>query len=838
VPQKALDDDRVMSLVERALAAPADQRRACVETSCAGDTELLDEVWDYVQWELRMGGFLSDPLLRLIPPSFEFEPGRLLENRFRVVRRVAQGGMGVVYEAHDEKLERTIALKCARPGFHNRLPPEVRLASEISHPNVCKIFEIHTASTPEGEFDFLTMEFLDGGSLADRLRAGPLPPHEARAVAQQLCAGLAEAHHRKVIHGDLKSGNVIVTTDPGGGVRAVITDFGLAHWQETAERIAHASEVGGTPGYMAPELLNGGRPNVASDIYALGVMLKEIGYGPARVVRRCVDLNPARRYPSAEGVARALAPRTRRRVLAALAAVVLVAVSGAVTYRTATAPKQSVRLAVMPWEASPGLAGVAQTLTRDTAAVVSRIVGNRDTRFTAVRSGASGATHVLHGKLQPDNGRLRLDACVADARSHDDVKCRSGLYEPGEMKYAPTALGGLVTETFRLPALPAKVNAAAQQDYAAGLAFLRRNSTVDKGLPLLERAVAEDPGSPLTHSGLADAQWWKYKISHERVWLDRARESVRQASVRNADLAEVHRIAGFIQTEVGTYEEAVMECQRAKELDLASGEAYFRLAVAYQKGERFDEALAAYRKAVELDPGNYRVLNALGSLFSERANYADAVQYLTKAVEFAPEEPGAHFALGRTYLYLGRLTEAERALRRSLELGETGEALDTLGIALIYQERNEEAITFISRALRRSSGKFLWWINLGDAFRHLSRGAKAKDAYRRGLALAEEDMLRNAKNGYVRACVAYVCVWLNQRRRAELEIAQALQLSPQNSDARWMAVQTYEALGRRDDALALLSGSRTGLLADVNRDPDLAGLRADPRFKQMMTSIR
>src|SRR5947209_9363070 len=110
-------------------------------------------------------------------------PGEILVERLRVVRRIAQGGMGVVYEAYDEKLGRRIALKCARPGHGGRLSPEVRLATEISHPNICKIYEIHTALTPGGPLDFFTMEFLEGHTLAHRLRAGPLGGEEKETIA-------------------------------------------------------------------------------------------------------------------------------------------------------------------------------------------------------------------------------------------------------------------------------------------------------------------------------------------------------------------------------------------------------------------------------------------------------------------------------------------------------------------------------------------------------------------------------------------------------------------------------------------------------------------------------
>jgi tetratricopeptide (TPR) repeat protein len=185
---------------------------------------------------------------------------------------------------------------------------------------------------------------------------------------------------------------------------------------------------------------------------------------------------------------------------------------------------------------------------------------------------------------------------------------------------------------------------------------------------------------------------------------------------------------------------------------------------------------------------------------------------------------------------MGSYADAESQLRRSLALGETGEALNTLGIVLTHQGRDEEASGFIARALEKFPGRFLWWINLGAAYRRLHRLAEAGRANRKALELAEAEMRKYPWNGYVRSCVAYLYAWLDLPGRAELEIAEALQLSPQDSDARLMAVKTYEALGLRDDALTVLNNSSPGLLADVNRHPDLAALRADSRFQKMISS--
>jgi hypothetical protein len=192
---KAQDDERVMSLVEQALSRAANEREAYLRSACGDNLELLERVRYYIAWDERMKGFLLEPLVPADAYDHPFEPGELLDDRFRIVREVAQGGMGIVYEAMDEKLERRVALKCAKIGFHQRLTPEVRNATEISHPNVCKLFEIHTASTTHGEIDFLTMEFLEGETLADRLRRGPLPDSESRTVARQLCGGAPESNN-------------------------------------------------------------------------------------------------------------------------------------------------------------------------------------------------------------------------------------------------------------------------------------------------------------------------------------------------------------------------------------------------------------------------------------------------------------------------------------------------------------------------------------------------------------------------------------------------------------------------------------------------------------------
>ena len=204
-----------------------------------------------------------------------FAPGTLLGGRFRIIGRLGRGGMGDVFRADDLVLGQAVALKflprdlAAHPDRQARFFAEVRLARQVSHPNVCRVYDV-------GEIDgqpYMSMELVDGDDLSSLLRRiGRLPEDKALDVGRQLCAGIAAAHERGVVHRDLKPANIIL--DAQGKVR--ITDFGLA---VIAENGASAAGRAGTPAYMAPEQLERGEASVQSDIYSLGVVLYELFTG-------------------------------------------------------------------------------------------------------------------------------------------------------------------------------------------------------------------------------------------------------------------------------------------------------------------------------------------------------------------------------------------------------------------------------------------------------------------------------------------------------------------------------------------------------------------------------
>src|SRR5467141_762190 len=215
----------------------------------------------------------SNPLTSSDPiGGGRFTPGQIIAERYRVVALAGRGGMGEVYRAEDLTLGQVVALKflpetlsqdaAALARFH----AEVRTARQVSHPNVCRMFDI-------GEADgtlFLTMEYVDGEDLASVVRRiGRIKPDKATEIERKICAGLAAAHERGVIHRDLKPANVML--DGAGKIR--LTDFGLAG---IAASIKGADVRAGTPAYMAPEQLAGRDVSTKSDLYSLGLILYEI----------------------------------------------------------------------------------------------------------------------------------------------------------------------------------------------------------------------------------------------------------------------------------------------------------------------------------------------------------------------------------------------------------------------------------------------------------------------------------------------------------------------------------------------------------------------------------
>jgi serine/threonine protein kinase len=860
-------DELVMSLVESTLALPVEQRDDYLRSTCTADLALYEEVRDRVQWEERMGGFLKNPVVSLgQSDELIFTPGELVSQRFRIVRELGRGGMGVVYEASDEKLGRRIAVKCARAGFQNRLPPEARAALEVGHPNVCKLYELHTASTPAGPVDFLTMEFIEGESLAQRIRReGGLPEKEAREIALQICSGLAEAHRQGVIHGDLKAANIILSRSPEGNVRAVLTDFGLAKLKIASGGVHMMSAHGGTLDYMAPELFTGSRASIASDVYALGILLHEMLTGEVpsresraferlpnpwnRIVRGCVAEEPASRFHSVDAAVAILVgrqPVAKWMVAAALAIIVVLVVF---LWRSREITGPPVRLAVLPVSVegppiptAPGIAAdVADRLSgvRRNFTVISPGEAQRNQVDTVEKARAVlGATHVLRMRLRYSGAEIGAFVSIDDAISGNSIHELQGTYQRDDTKLLAKAVLATVTGAFGLRAgVPHETVAGpAYSYYVQGVDRMRRdNQSAEEAIPFFEKAIELDPRSALPYAGLADAQIQRFDKGAGRKWLDLAAKSLEKAHSLNADSVPVLLISGYFSQVNGKYEKAIADFSRAAQLDPSNSEAWRYLAVAFEKTNRTNEAIATYRKAIEAQPGYYRHYLDFGNFYLFRSQFREAEELYRRVTGVAPNLASGHMNLGLALMQEGRFQEAEQSLLKALELHRTPRLLMNLGALYYGAERYQDAARFFEESMRAGPATPIRYRNLGDAYRHLGRQKEAKAAYIAGRRLVEEDLTRNPRQGYPRALLALISAQLGDSRQAEFEVNQALAFEPENTMVMREAVIAYEVMRQRDKTLDLLRRAPSTLVRELNRQPDLKDLRQDSRFRAMIS---
>ena len=352
--------DRIKELFEGALERESSERAAFLACACGGDEGLCAQVAALLVQHESAHDFLENPpvpgrgfAFTSRPHRSVFSPEQVVGGRFRIVKTLGQGGMGEVYEAFDLELQDSVALKTIKHDiasdarFIERFKQEVQRSRTISHPNVCRVYDLfREPAAGDADVWFLTMELLRGETLSDRLhRESRLGTAAAFPIVKQMCDALDAAHRSGVVHRDFKSGNVMLVAGPHDSeIRAVITDFGLARPLSTTEsRTCSLESLGrvlGTPAYMAPEQFEGKAATVTSDIYALGIVMYEIVTGTRpfvadsalsaavkrltelpvpptahvpgleprweQTIMRCLERDPAGRFTSAGQVSREL----------------------------------------------------------------------------------------------------------------------------------------------------------------------------------------------------------------------------------------------------------------------------------------------------------------------------------------------------------------------------------------------------------------------------------------------------------------------------------------------------------------------------------------------------
>ncbi|MBZ5596172.1 MAG: protein kinase [Acidobacteriia bacterium] len=790
---------RIKRLFEEVADLPPDQRIAYLDRVCAGDDVLHAEVLKLVEADQQATTSMNDPATQPLIYSLNvFSPGQVVANRFRIVCFLGAGGMGEVYQAEDQVLGGFVALKTIRNEIASdertfeRFKQEVRLAKEVTDDNVCRVFDLDHRNRPP----FLTMEMLAGETLSHRLRqVGKMTAAEALPLAQQIAKGLGAAHQRGILHRDLKPSNIMLTPGEGGTTRVKVMDFGLARTE--SDHSQSSGKPVGTPSYMAPEQLEGGKTTVASDLYTLGLVLYEMvtGNKPAfqrlsepapsprvhvpeldsnweAAILRCLERDPGRRFKSAAEVAQAVQGDTRRRhfsrrvLLMGTGSLILLAlflVFLRVYYWSATVREGSSVLLTQ-------VENLTQDPELDAVADVLRAQLGQSAHFNLV--GGNRVAEILREMVRDPNQKM-------DAPTAREVALREG---------APLVIFGALTrlsqgytlnlqieKVRRRPDVaaaswPKTFNAASKKELFGAI---RDGSSWIRGMAgeaagdLSERD--QRPQDATTSSWPALRRLMQANIKNAAGDREEAVRLLREAIQLDPEFAMAHMRLADILITLERYSEGYEAWQSAmrytKTRTLTRREELQITGQYYDDTGDFVAAEKAYRALAAYYPNDFLPLFFLGVVLAPMGHESEAIEKLSEAAKKRPGDFTAPAHLAQIYLDRGQFQEAEAEVNKVRAFGQPEWAAWLRGASRFLQHRYDEGLKRISELSEsadedwRSRGYALSASWLGE----LGKYREAEASLREGIKF---DVLRRHKPAQ---CDKYLLLAYIAYRRQEFK---------------------------------------------------------------------
>jgi serine/threonine protein kinase/tetratricopeptide (TPR) repeat protein len=666
--------------------------------------------------------------------------------RYRIVERLGEGGMGVVFRAEDPRLEREVALKILKQdALHDedskrRFRLEARALSRLLHPNIATLFDFDS----DRGVDFLVLEFVPGESLARTLANGPLPETRARAIALDVAEGLQSAHEEGIVHRDLKPGNIIIT--PRG--RAKVLDFGLARVMPGAASLTQTSPISGasvlvgTVPYMSPEQVRDGQVDARSDLYALGAVLFEmttgsrpfigddvlsllyrIAHEPApllrlvrpglsaeleAVVARCLEKAPLRRFSDAGALLRALRGESSDDRRASPTRI-----DSSAGGDPESGPGRGIRsLVVLPFENRSGdpaqeffADGMTDALITDLAQIEALRVISRTSamRFKGTHPPLSEIARelrvdgVVEGSALQVGDRVRITVQLVDVASDRNLWAKS--YERGrtDILALQSEVAHAIADEIRIQVTPderARLRSKGAVNPAAHVACLQGSflwnrftgDSVKAAIRRFEEALAIDPNYAAAYAGLADSYVMlaNHHILPPREGYRLGRRAAERGLALDESVAELHTSLGWIHRLFDwDWPAAERECMRSLQLNPGYAFGRSRYALLLSGMGRHEEAIAEAQRAHELDPLNLLTHTVVGDTLFYARRYERSVASYRKCLELDPTFGAAHTDLARSLEQVGRADEAVEEFVKGTA-GPDGLARPSAGLAILY----------------------------------------------------------------------------------------------------------------------------------------------------------
>jgi eukaryotic-like serine/threonine-protein kinase len=749
---------------------------------------------------------------------------------YEILAPLDAGGMGEVYRARDTRLEREVAIKVLPGPFthdperRSRFEREAKAVAALSHPN---ILAIHDYGTGEG-LSYAVMELLEGETLRRRLAHGSFPWRKAVEIGAAIADGLAAAHAKGIIHRDLKPANIFLTSDG----RVKILDFGLARVEAPAPPTAGTATyhpdrtdpgtVMGTAGYMPPEQVRGQPADARSDLFALGCVLYEMVTGRRafaretnaetmtailhdeppeltdsgkkvppeleRIIRHCLEKSPDERFESARDLAfnlRAVASdsgfstagarkgtRSRRRVAAATAVILLAGLLAAVVYWRTRSPQAIDSIAVLPLVNSGGEPDVDALADGLTESLINSLSQLRDLRVLArstvfkykgrevdpLQAGRElGVRAVLTGRVARRRDTLDVQAELVDVDTGAQLWGDRYPRRFADVVLVQEEIARQITANLHLRLTGAEHERLSKRHTANAEAFRlywlgryhwnkRNHDGLKSAIKWFGEATAADPAYALAYAGLADAYMLlaAYNYMPPKDAVPPARFAVQKALDLDPALGEAYTSRGWIKyifawdwagaesdfrqalalspgyatghhwladflTAMGRFDEAGAEIRRARELDPLSGIINRDVAWPHYFARRYDEAIAQLHTVLQMDSNFSPAYSLLGRAYEQKGEHDKAVAALQKAVTLSQENPATRLMLAHAYAVAGKPDEARGTLQ---ELhGQSGPTyLSSYAVATVHLALGEtdQALALLRRASEERSSDLVY----------------------------------------------------------------------------------------------------------------------------------
>ena len=790
---------QIKNVFAAVIEQPAESRTTILSEMCKGDADLHSQVAELLSHHEEMGKFLDStpPAPEPYPAHTSIHPGEILAGRYELIELLGTGGMGEVYEAEDLELGERIALKIIRrqtslgAAIVDRLRREVQLARKVTHPNVCRVFDLGYHRQEQQEIIFLTMELIKGETLAARLtRMGKLLPSEALPIAVQLCAALDAAHRAGVLHRDFKCGNVMLI-GAGEQVRAVVTDFGIARWMQRPDSSPALTTtqgmIFGTPAYMSPEQILGEELTAASDIYSLGLVLyesvtgvrpfrqestwtealkrltdkapapiavvPEIGHSWNRTILKCLEREPNRRFASAQQVLESLEDqgrfsRWRRSAIAAVAAcVVTLAVLAFVLagrFGSSHLPAQK-HIAVLPFTFvgnDPADRAIAYGLAQSLTANLGRVQASEPALWVvpwsemrnqkpedAVHAASSlGVNLLVAGTIEKKSGKLSLHTVVRDARTLQDLRT-------SDIEVPQSALVNLEDTLL---------------DRAAAMLELKLPAGILHHLPV---DATVEPGAYEFYE-----QGRGYLLRYDADNVERAISLFEKAIQQDANFALAYANIAFAYSlryrqtgDASWHEKAREAAAKAIALNDKLASAHSALGSVDQDSGDLDGAIREFEQALQLDPTDDEARNQLSMAYDKAGRLLQAEDLLKSAINRNPASWVNYNDLGYFYFRHSQYPQAERYLRTATELApDNPRALYNLAGVYLSENNYSDAEGILAKAvqIKPSYGAYS---NLGSVRIYQKRYADAVSMFQKAAEMRPGDdrMWRNLGDAYM-----------------------------------------------------------------------------------------